>query len=87
MAGEDTAVGDVRLDLAAIQAAALKAAHDYRQYLRRAQAAGLPEVAYFVSLLIEENAARAAHCQGLLRLLGGGRASGSSGARTADGAA
>jgi hypothetical protein len=32
--------------------------------------AGLPEVAYFVHQLMEEDSARAAHCQGLLRKLG-----------------
>ena len=37
--------------------------------LRNAENAGLPEVAYFIHLLVEEDSARAAHCQGLLRKL------------------
>ena len=52
---------------------------DYSRYLRNAENAGLPEVAYFVHLLMEEDSARVAHCQGLLRKLGstgsGGQAS------------
>ena len=38
--------------------------------LRNAENAGLPEVAYFVRLLMEEDSARATHCQSLLRKLG-----------------
>jgi hypothetical protein len=70
MAGDQTPVEDVKRDLAAIESASLRAARDYRRYLRDAEIAGLPEVAYFVCLLIEEDSARAAHCRGLLRTLG-----------------
>jgi len=61
---------DVTLDLLAIQSNALEAIRDYSRYLRHAENAGLPEVAYFIHLLMEEDSARATHCQDLLRKLG-----------------
>ena len=70
MAQEETGAADVTLDLLAIQSNALEAIRDYRRYLRNAENAGLPEVTHFVHLLIEEDSARATHCQGLLRKLG-----------------
>ena len=70
MTQKKTGAADVTLDLLAIQSSALEAIRDYGRYLRNAENAGLPEVAYFVHLLMEEDSARAAHCQGLLRKLG-----------------
>jgi len=70
MARNETDAADVALDLLAIQSSALEAIGDYSRYLRNAENAGLPEVAYFVHLLMEEDSARATHCQGLLRKLG-----------------
>jgi hypothetical protein len=70
MTRKETSAADVRLDLLAIQSSALEAIRDYGRYLRHAECAGLPEVAYFVHLLMEEDSARATHCQGLLRNLG-----------------
>ena len=70
MTQEETGAADVTQDLLAIQSSALEAIRDYSRYLRNAENAGLPEVAYFVHLLMEEDSARAAHCQGLLRRLG-----------------
>ena len=67
MTQKQTDAADVTLDLLAIQSNALEAIRDYSRYLRNAENAGLPEVAYFVHLLMEEDSARAAHCQGLLR--------------------
>lgn len=69
MAQEETGAADVTLDLLAIQSNALEAIRDYRRYLRNAENAGLPEVAYFIHLLVEEDSARATHCQDLLRKL------------------
>jgi rubrerythrin len=66
----ETDAADVTLDLLAIQSSALEAIRDYRRYLRNAENAGLPEVAHFVRLLMEEDSARATHCQGLLTRLG-----------------
>ena len=71
MTQEETATADVTLDLLAIQSNALEAIRNYSRYLRNAENAGLPEVAHFVHLLIAEDSARATHCQGLLRKLGG----------------
>ena len=70
MAQEETHDADVTRDLLVIQSNALDALRDYRRYLRNAENAGLPEVAHFVHLLLEEDSARATHCQGLLRKLG-----------------
>jgi hypothetical protein len=69
MTHKEANAADVTLDLLAIQSSALEAIRDHRRYLRNAENAGLPEVAYFVHLLMEEDAARATHCQGLLRKL------------------
>ena len=70
MAQEEADAADVTLDLLAIQSRALEAIRDYRRYLRNAENAGLPEVAHFVHLLLEEDSARATHCQSLLTRLG-----------------
>jgi hypothetical protein len=70
MAQKEADTADVTIDLLAIQSNALEAIRDYRRYLRNAENAGLPEVAYFVHLLLEEDSARVTHCQGLLRKLG-----------------
>jgi hypothetical protein len=67
--GENDAAG-VTADLLAIQSNTLSAIQDYRRYLRDAENAGLTEVAYFIHLLMEEDQARATHCQSLLRRLG-----------------
>ena len=65
-----TGRADVTADLLAIQSSTLEAVQDYRRYLRNAENAGLTEVAYFIHLLMNEDLARATHCQGLLRKLG-----------------
>jgi rubrerythrin len=70
MTRKETGAADGTLDLMAIQSNALEAIRDYDRYLRDAENAGLPEVAYFVRRLMEEDSARAAHCRGLLRRLG-----------------
>jgi hypothetical protein len=70
LAQKEADAADVTLDLLAIQSRALEAIRDYARYLRNAENAGLPEVAYFVHLLMEEDSARATHCQSLLRKLG-----------------
>jgi len=67
--GENGAAG-VTADLLAIQLNTLSAIQDYRRCLRDAENAGLTEVAYFIHLLMEEDLARAAHCQSLLSRLG-----------------
>jgi hypothetical protein len=47
MTQEKADAADVTLDLLAIQSNALEAIRDYGHYLRDAESAGLPEVAYF----------------------------------------
>ena len=69
MTQKETDAADVAVDLLAIQSNALEAIRDYSRYLRNAENAGLPEIAYFLHLLMEEDSARATHCQGLLRKL------------------
>jgi hypothetical protein len=69
MTEKETGAADVTLDLLAIQSNALEAIRAYSRCLRNAENAGLPEVAYFIHLLMEEDSARATHCQGLLRKL------------------
>jgi hypothetical protein len=48
MAQKEADAADVTIDLLTIQSNALEAIQDYRRYLRNAENAGLPEVAYFV---------------------------------------
>lgn len=78
MAGEDANLADVSRDLLSIESSALAAVRGYGQYLRDAENAGLPEVAYFVRQLMEEDLARAAHSRGLLERLGASSETGSS---------
>ena len=70
MTQKETGAADVTLDLLAIQSSALEAIREYSRCLRNAENAGLPEVVCFIHLLMEEDSARATHCQGLLRKLG-----------------
>ena len=63
MTQKETGATDVTLDLLAIQSSALEAIRDYSRCLRNAENAGLPEVAYFIHLLMEEDSARATHYQ------------------------
>ena len=60
MTQKETDAADVTLDLLAIQSRVLEAIRDYSRYLRNAENAGLPEVAYFIHLLMEEDSARCA---------------------------
>jgi hypothetical protein len=66
MTGKDESLADVSRDLMSIESRALAAVRGYGQCLRDAESAGLPEGAYFVRQLMEEDSARAAHCRGLL---------------------
>jgi hypothetical protein len=77
MAQEETHDADVTQDLLVIQSNALEALRDYRRCLRNAENAGLPQVAHFVRLLIEEDSARAMHSgflsrpESVIRLIAG----------------
>jgi hypothetical protein len=69
MASVKTGFADITLDLASIQSNAQRAGRDYDRYLRDAESARLPEVVYFIRQIMEEDSARVAHCQALLRKL------------------
>ena len=71
MATGETGFEDVFYDLVSIQYHALKAGHDYGQYVRDADNAGLEDAAQFVRQVMEQNSANAARCHELLAKLSG----------------
>ena len=71
MATGETGFADVFYDLISTQYHALKAGHDYGQYVRDAENAGLDDVAEFFRGVMKEDSARAKHCHELLRKLTG----------------
>ena len=60
MAAGETGFADVTYDLIAVQYHALKAAHDYGQYVRDAGNAGLNDIAQFFRDTVKEDSTRAA---------------------------
>lgn len=66
-----TGFDDVSFDLISVQYHSLKAGHDYGQYVRDAENAGLDEVADFLRQVMSENAARAEACHRFLREMTG----------------
>jgi len=60
MATGQTGFEDVTYDLIAVQYHALKAGHDYGQYVRDAENAGLDDIAQFFRDTMKEDSARAA---------------------------
>ena len=71
MATGETGFSDVVYDLVSVQYHALKAGHDYGQYVRDAKNAGLDDVAQFFSRTMDEDSARAARCHEFLTKLSG----------------
>ena len=71
MATGETGFDDVVFDLISVQYHALKAGHDYGQYVRDAENAGKQEVADFFREVMEQDQQRAQRCNALLRELGG----------------
>ena len=71
MATGETGFADVFYDLVSIQYHMLKAGHDYGQYVRDAENAGLEDVVQFVRQVMEQSSANAARCHELLSKLGG----------------
>jgi rubrerythrin len=69
MATGETDFSDVIFDLISVQYHALKAGHDYRQYVRDARNAGYDEVASFFEQVMREDSQRAARCHELMREL------------------
>ncbi|MFR9802275.1 acyl carrier protein [Pseudonocardia sp. RS010] len=77
MATGETGFSDVMYDLVSVQYHALKAGHDYGQYVRDARNAGYDDVASFFEEVMAEDSRRAARCHELLRELSGKEDTGS----------
>jgi rubrerythrin len=69
MATGETGFSDVIFDLVSVQYHALKAGHDYGQYVRDARNAGYDDVASFFEQVMTEDSQRAARCHELMRKL------------------
>ena len=69
MATGETGFEDVFYDLVSVQYHSLKAGHDYGQYVRDAENAGLDEVAGFFREVMEQDSQRALRCHELLKQL------------------
>ena len=71
MATGETGFADVTFDLISVQYHSLKAGHDYGQYVRDAENAGLDDVAAFFREVMQVDSDRAARCHDLLKQLAG----------------
>jgi rubrerythrin len=71
MATGETGFDDVTYDLVSVQYHALKAGHDYGQYVRDAENAGMQEIAEFFRQTMKEDSARAARCHELMKRVSG----------------
>jgi rubrerythrin len=71
MATGETGFDDVTFDLISVQYHALKAGHDYGQYVRDAENAGQDEIASFFREVMEVDAQRAKKVHDFLAKLGG----------------
>jgi rubrerythrin len=69
MATGETGFADVTYDLISVQYHSLKAGHDYGQYVRDAENAGLDEVAGFFREVMEQDSQRAKRCHEFLKQL------------------
>jgi rubrerythrin len=76
MATGETGFDDVNFDLVSVQYHALKAGHDYGQYVRDADNAGRQDIADFFRKVMEEDSARAKQCHEFLKELSGSSESG-----------
>jgi hypothetical protein len=71
MATGETGFEDVTYDLISVQYHSLKAGHDYGQYVRDAENAGLLDIAGFFRVVMEQDSARAKRCHEFLRKISG----------------
>ncbi|MFI6208124.1 acyl carrier protein [Streptomyces sp. NPDC051041] len=71
MATGETGFSDVVYDLISVQYHALKAGHDYGQYVRDAENANKKEIAEFFRTVMEQDSERAARCHQFLAELSG----------------
>jgi rubrerythrin len=69
MATGETSFDDVSFDLISVQYHSLKAGHDYGQYVRDAENAGLNEIASFFRQVMDEDSQRAKKAHDFLREL------------------
>ncbi|SDG56971.1 hypothetical protein SAMN05216553_109126 [Lentzea fradiae] len=76
MATGETGFDDVSYDLISVQYHALKAGHDYGQYVRDADNAGRQDIADFFRQVMEQDSARARQCHEFLKELSGSSQSG-----------
>lgn len=71
MATGETGFDDVTFDLVSVQYHSLKAGHDYGQYVRDAENAGLGDIAAFFRKVMDEDSQRAKRCHEFLKQLTG----------------
>jgi rubrerythrin len=71
MATGETGFEDVTFDLISVQYHSLKAGHDYGQYVRDAENAGLDDIAGFFREVMEQDSARGRRCHEFLRQISG----------------
>ncbi|WP_208006751.1 hypothetical protein [Aeromicrobium phragmitis] len=76
MATGETGFDDVTFDLISVQYHALKAGHDYGQYVRDARNAGRDDIAEFFEGVMKTDAERAHRCHQFLAELGDSAADG-----------
>ena len=72
MATGETGFDDVSYDLISVQYHSLKAGHDYGQYVRDAENAGMDDVAAFFREVMEQDSQRAHRCHEFLAKLQSG---------------
>jgi len=71
MATGETGFEDVAFDLISVQYHSLKAGHDYGQYVRDAENAGLDDIAGFFREVMQQDSDRAKRCHQFLRAVTG----------------
>jgi len=71
MATGETGFEDVFYDLISVQYHSLKAGHDYGQYVRDAENAGLNDIASFFREVMDQDSQRAKRCHEFLGNLSG----------------
>src|SRR3954454_7439817 len=69
MATGETGFEDVTYDLISVQYHSLKAGHDYGQYVRDAENAGLNDIAGFFREVMDQDSQRAKRCHEFLKNL------------------
>jgi rubrerythrin len=69
MATGETGFDDLTFDLVSVQYHALKAGHDYGQYVRDAENAGMDDMAQFFRDVMEQDSQRAQRCHEFLAQL------------------